>query len=282
MGGRKSNLEAWFAWAQTLPWWIAFGLAAGLWAGLHVLALGWSLAPSGLPAPIGTIPVRLIVGFVARMLQYLLPAVFVVGGLAGLVLKARRSRVYALASADPVQLVHGMSWRDFERLVADAFTRQGYQVQERGGDQPDGGVDLVVVRDRKRYYVQCKQWKTKNVDVATVRELMGTMAAAGVDGGFVVSAAGFTRDAWAFAKDQPVQLIDQERLSAMMRSDALSPAAAATQGLRDTANSRSTGPSCPRCHAGMTRRVARSGRHAGKSFWGCRKYPQCRGTRGIA
>ena len=109
MGGRKSNLEAWFAWAQTLPWWIAFGLAAGLWAGLHVLALGWSLAPSGLPTPIGTIPVRLIVGFVARMLQYLLPAVFVVGGLAGLVLKARRSRVYALASADPVQLVHGMS-----------------------------------------------------------------------------------------------------------------------------------------------------------------------------
>jgi hypothetical protein len=31
--------------------------------------------------------------------------------------------------------------------------------------------------------------------------------------------------------------------------------------------------SCPRCGAGMVRRMARRGRNAGSSFWGCSRYP---------
>lgn len=36
---------------------------------------------------------------------------------------------------------------------------------------------------------------------------------------------------------------------------------------------------CPSCGASMVRRTARKGRNAGKQFWGCTKYPACRGTR---
>lgn len=40
-------------------------------------------------------------------------------------------------------------------------------------------------------------------------------------------------------------------------------------------------PSCPRCGSHMIRRLARRGRNAGGHFWGCSRYPNCRGTRNI-
>ena len=48
-------------------------------------------------------------------------------------------------------------------------------------------------------------------------------------------------------------------------------------GARSTASI----PSCPRCGTTMTRRLARRGRNAGGYFWGCSRYPACRGTRNI-
>ncbi|UPT37840.1 topoisomerase DNA-binding C4 zinc finger domain-containing protein [Pseudomonas amygdali] len=38
--------------------------------------------------------------------------------------------------------------------------------------------------------------------------------------------------------------------------------------------------SCPVCGASMIRRTARKGKRAGTKFWGCSKYPSCKGTRG--
>ncbi len=42
----------------------------------------------------------------------------------------------------------------------------------------------------------------------------------------------------------------------------------------------STGvPNCPRCGSTMVRRTARRGRNAGGQFWGCPRFPRCKGTR---
>jgi DNA-binding helix-hairpin-helix protein with protein kinase domain len=38
-------------------------------------------------------------------------------------------------------------------------------------------------------------------------------------------------------------------------------------------------PNCPICNSVMRRRTARRGRHAGRQFWGCSRYPSCTGTR---
>lgn len=47
-------------------------------------------------------------------------------------------------------------------------------------------------------------------------------------------------------------------------------------------HSRPTGnPSCPRCGSSMQRRLAGRGRNAGNFFWGCTRYPNCKGTRPI-
>ncbi|MBT3290458.1 MAG: four helix bundle protein [Victivallales bacterium] len=39
------------------------------------------------------------------------------------------------------------------------------------------------------------------------------------------------------------------------------------------------GHKCPSCGGAMVRRTARKGARAGKQFWGCQAYPDCRGTR---
>jgi restriction system protein len=44
---------------------------------------------------------------------------------------------------------------------------------------------------------------------------------------------------------------------------------------------RTPAPSCPQCSKPMKMRTARKGAHAGKSFWGCSGYPECKGIRQV-
>ncbi len=37
-------------------------------------------------------------------------------------------------------------------------------------------------------------------------------------------------------------------------------------------------PKCPQCGAQMALRTAKTGKNAGSQFWGCTKYPDCKGT----
>lgn len=43
-------------------------------------------------------------------------------------------------------------------------------------------------------------------------------------------------------------------------------------------NSLKQDPLCPKCSGPMVRRMAKSGENAGKEFWGCTKFPACRGV----
>lgn len=36
---------------------------------------------------------------------------------------------------------------------------------------------------------------------------------------------------------------------------------------------------CPNCNAAMSLRTAKKGKNPGSKFWGCKKYPRCKGTR---
>jgi len=43
------------------------------------------------------------------------------------------------------------------------------------------------------------------------------------------------------------------------------------------AEKESAAPVCPLCGKEMRQRIASKGAHAGKAFWGCSGYPECRG-----
>jgi restriction system protein len=183
-----------------------------------------------------------------------------------------------------------MSWQEFEMLVGEAFRAQGYAVMERGGTQADGGVDLVLRKGSETFLVQCKQWKAFKVGVEVVRQLYGVMASRGAAGGFVITSGTFTEDAKEFADGRNVRLIDGARLFGLIQQGRLAkePRTAPTPSRPTLPNSGAPSlapfttqkvPQCPVCAATMVRRTARKGPNAGSQFWGCARFPECRGTR---
>lgn len=176
-----------------------------------------------------------------------------------------------------------MTWREFEKLMGEAFRQRGYQVLEAGGQGADGGVDLTLRKGNETFLVQCKHWKAYKVSVQTVRELYGVMAAAGAAGGFLVTSGRFTQEAVAFASGRNIQLVDGPQLHAWLRQAEAPIASTAAQSLAQNpppaTNGHARTPACPMCDKPMVRRTAKRGTNAGRGFWGCPSYPACKGTR---
>jgi restriction system protein len=166
-------------------------------------------------------------------------------------------------------------------LVEEGFRHRGFEVTERGGAAPDGGVDLVLPRGHERFLVQCKQWRARQVSVSVVRELYGVMAAERVAGGYVVTSGRFTKDAKEFASGRNIELIDGTGLDGLLRDGRR--AAPALVRPMDIATPPAKGaPTCPKCKTPMVTRTAKKGSNVGGSFWGCAQYPKCRHTVAIA
>lgn len=277
-----------------LPWW-ACVLLAGI---SHVV-----LRRVAAPVPVAGAPDVMVQSALLYALttigQYFVPLFcLMAAALSAWHRKQRQRLVTDVAQARSTAALDGMTWREFEMLVGEAFRLRGYRVAETGGGGPDGGVDLVLTTGGEKFLVQCKQWKAYKVGVDVVRALFGVMAARGATGGFVVTSGRFTADARDFAQGRNIELIDGPRLFAMIQqarraqSLPLAPQAepiAATTATSGTAQSAAghhrasadAPPACPRCGTTMTLRTARQGAHAGNMFWGCTAYPACRGTRSV-
>ena len=258
-----------------LPWWVGVILAIIAYFVLRVFATSGATVTVN-TKNIGTVVSRNIFTTLAIIGQYLLPAIFLIG--AGLSALGRRKRnalhvkVAAVCDAGAQSALEKMSWREFEMLVGEHFRRRGYSVEETGGGGADGGVDLVISSGTESYLVQCKQWKARQVGVQTIRELYGVIIARGADGGYVVTSGVFTDEARRFADGRGIELIAGNRLVEMIRG-----AQTAVPEMKSSAALKA--PSCPKCGSRMVMITARKGPQPGRSFWGCSKFPNCRGTR---
>lgn len=279
---KSSPAEDLLALVALMPWWVGVALAIVSYMVLHRLA-----APAAVtamqPGQMGSLVIRSVGTVLAGIGQYVLPLICLGGAaISAWRRRQRLSLVADIANAKGADALDGMSWREFEMLVGEAFRLQGYVVSETGGGGPDGGVDLKLTKGAEKYLVQCKQWKAFKVGVGVVRELYGVMAAKGAAGGFVVTSGSYTMDAKAFADGRNIKLVDGQELFGMVKKAKQSLAgqrndAAPAPFLVSTSNE----PVCPVCASQMAIRTAKKGQTAGAQFWGCSKYPSCRGTRPI-
>jgi restriction system protein len=180
-----------------------------------------------------------------------------------------------------IDALRAMDWQDLEVLVRRLFEQKGYRATRLGGDGADGGVDVVLRREGRLILVQCKQWKTRQVGVGPVRELLGVVALYGADGGMVVTCGVFTKEARAFAQQAGIELIDGQRLLQLAERDAPAPAVRTLGGGRSKRPAAEDLVGCPSCGGQMVRRLAKTGQHAGQEFLGCARYPGCKGTRNL-
>lgn len=282
---RQSSAEHFMDLVAMLPWWIGVALALISYFVLHRM----SAAPQATALQPGQ-----MAGFLQRSLlamfafygQFVVPAICLMGALVSFLKREKRQGLAnQVTTSTGAEALNTMSWREFELLVGEAFRMQGYKVTEQGGPQPDGGVDLMLHKGSETFLVQCKQWKAFKVGVDVVRELYGVMAARGAAGGFVVTSGTFTADAKAFAEGRNVMLVEGPKLFGLIQqakaslkggADAAPPAKARAPA--PVPVPAAAAPLCPICASSMVRRTAKKGTNAGSQFWGCSKYPACRGT----
>lgn len=270
--------------ASRLPWWLSLLIAFVAWIFLHPIAIS-SPPTIANPNQMGQAMAGQAWRTMAMFLQYLIPLAFVLGTIGSLVGGAKRKKLITdvAAATKPGKTVEGISWREFEHLVGEVYRRKGFTVIETGGSGTDGGIDLVLHMGSDKYLVQCKQWKSIKVGVTVIREFFGVMAAEGAAGGFVVTSGTYTQEAQAFAQGRNIQLVDGTLLkhwiathhTAPLKSQFLKP-----ESQVDMSKEVST-PLCPVCSSPMQMKMAKRGINAGGDFWGCPKFPGCRGTRTV-
>jgi len=111
-----------------------------------------------------------------------------------------------------------MDWEDFEHLIRELFEQE---FQTSGGEvkvtqaSRDGGVDAIAfdpdpIRGGK-IVIQAKRY-TNVVGVAAVRDLYGTVVNEGATKGILVTTSDYGPDAYSFAKDKPLTLLNGANL----------------------------------------------------------------------
>ena len=153
-------------------------MAGSSFALLRSVAVGEPAAPADMQ-DLGYVVAGEIVLFAARIGQFVLPIVFMLGAAASIGRRIKRANplldtlAKGCESDQPMQRAlsgdgssnpTALTRRELEMLAGDVYRRQGYKVEETAEGQ-DGGVDFVLRRENERYFVQCKHWQPRPVDV---------------------------------------------------------------------------------------------------------------------
>lgn len=135
-------------------------------------------------------------------------------------LSGKAGAVLSAAAADDLLAIGSLSRKDVERLVAEAYRRQGYQVNDLGAAAGESDAGMLLSKATQRVLLQCKYWKTRKLAEMPVRELYGMMAAQNANAGILITSGSFTLEASRFAGYGRIQLIDGPRLLAMLQQAA--------------------------------------------------------------
>lgn len=278
MAGRNQSTflnDLYFIFSK-LPWWLGAILAPVSYWYIDSLAVMPTLAPK---QPVTHLVDNMIYQ-IASIARYVIPAVIILGSLKSALSMLRRlsliNGVRHSPDEDPNKALANVTWSEFEMLVGQYFKELGYRVVETGG-RSDGGVDLRLrAENAELFLVQCKHWKRSKVPVNVVREIYGVMKAEYASGAFVVASGKFTADAANFAKGKAIKLINGRLL---LKSIKTGPTTANTASPASRESNQPPPLLCPTCNSQMVLRTAKRGVNAGNSFFGCSRYPACRGTR---
>ncbi len=216
MAGRRKNLiEDIVELTTQLPWWVGVVAALLSWAVMY----GLLRTPPPVSFPSDEVILPVLRGVVMG-LQFLLPAVFLAAAALSAWLNYKHYKNYAdVAGERGHAALELLTWREFEHLVGEFFRRKGFSVEQHGGPEPDGGVDLVASIGEDRYLVQCKHWRVQRVGVKVVREICGVAAAQNAAGVFVVTSGTFTDEARRFVEENriDIELIAGDQLRRMIQ-----------------------------------------------------------------
>ncbi len=162
--------------------------------------------------------------------------------------------------------LHAIDWFQFEAVAARILEAEGWAVLKSGGANPDGGADILALRNGRKAVVQCKHWRRVEVQPKIIRELLGTKTSAQftADDAILFTLNDCTEAALACARENNVAIYNSRTVEAAI-------ARLGTERFPELTNP--DDKRCPKCGAVMVRRDK-----VETPFWGCSTYPRCRGT----
>lgn len=268
MGRKNKDLLRLFV---RLPWWVSVIVSASVYTGLKygvpiIEPLFESKGMTGLPTPFKAF--AQIAPDIAPWfgLPLLIPAPISA-------LRSWRKRKL-LDKQKSLDSIRALSWKEFEKLLAEAYRRQGYFVAENSSLGPDGGIDILLKKNGNVFLVQCKHWRSTKVGVRVVREMYGIMTDKGADGVFIITSGFFTQEAKNFASEKPIDLVEGNQLAQFV----ISVQKPSREDFQQNAASLNSEHFCPKCGCELILRITRKGTEAGENFWGCSSFPRCRFT----
>jgi restriction system protein len=168
-----------------------------------------------------------------------------------------------------------IEWYSFELLCKIYYESIGFRViKTKAG--ADGGIDLLLYisnTEKPFAIVQCKARTYRDIGVNYARELLGVMTSEKVGKGILITNSGFTKEAYDFANNHQIELIDVSILSEMFASLDVDKKKILIDFLKSFDF---TTPTCPNCEVKLVERTAKKGKDIGQKFWGCLNYPKCR------
>jgi hypothetical protein len=113
-----------------------------------------------------------------------------------------------------VAAVRELAWDGYFALVSDIFKREGYEVF--GGEGPDGDViDMEAVRGAERVLVNCQLRGLDPIGIEPLTEML-LVAQRNEAGVAIVSDGDFAPEAWSFADEQGIAIIDSAILTGLV------------------------------------------------------------------
>ncbi len=116
-----------------------------------------------------------------------------------------------------------MDWQDFEHLIRELFEKEfsgrGAEVKITQASR-DRGVDAIVFDPDPihggKYVIQAKRY-TNTVEVSAVRDLCAVVKKEGASRGILVTTSTYGADAYAFANNEPVTLLNGAELLGLLK-----------------------------------------------------------------
>jgi restriction system protein len=167
-----------FAILMRSPWWMSFGIAAGL-IGLAAAALppAWTFYGMFVAAPF------LVTGSIAAWRQFRSPS--------------------AARIDETMNAIRAMSWSEFAAAVESALRAEGFAVTRINR----GEADFEARKASRTTLVGCKRFKVARTGMKPLQDLHAAMSAREADEAIYVAAGEFTDQAREFAGRNRIRLV---------------------------------------------------------------------------
>jgi restriction system protein len=167
-----------FAILMRSPWWMSFGIAAGL-AGLAAAALppAWTYTGMFVAAPF------VVTGTIAALRQFRVPS--------------------AARVEQTLNTIRAMNWNDFAAAIESALRAEGFDVTRIDR----GEADFEARKASRTTLVGCKRFKVARTGIKPLQDLHAAVGAREADDAIYVAAGEVTDQAKEFAAQNRIRLV---------------------------------------------------------------------------